>query len=40
MSRALMRERKVLRFNPNSSAARIWLPRVAASAAVSSGSST
>ena len=33
MSSARMRERRVLRFNPNSSAARIWLPRVAASAA-------
>ena len=40
MSRARIRERNVFLLSPKSSAARIWLPRVAASAAVNSGSST
>jgi len=40
MSRSRIFLRSVLRLRPNSSAALIWLPRVAASAADSSGYST
>ena len=40
MSRSRIFLRSVLRLTPSSSAARIWLPRVAASAAESSGYST
>src|SRR5215472_1314952 len=40
MSRSRIFLRKVLRLTPSRSAARIWLPRVAVSAAVSSGNST
>jgi hypothetical protein len=40
MSRSLIFFRSVFLFNPSSAAARIWLPRVAASAAISSGRST
>ena len=40
MSRSRIFLRSVLRFTPNRSAARIWLPRVAARAADNSGYST
>ncbi len=39
MSRSRIFLRSVLRFTPSRSAARIWLPRVAASVTVSSGCS-
>ena len=39
MSRSRIFFRSVFRFTPSRSAARIWLPRVAANAAVSSGTS-